>query len=56
MLQNIDEISPYPRQLLMVFLQAAMNSPELNVPKKTRIEDLCQKIVNVWTEGGNEGS
>lgn len=49
MLQNIDEISPYPRQLLMVFLQAAQNSPELNNTKKVLIESLCQKIVGTWT-------
>ena len=49
MLQNIDEISPYPRQLLVVFLQSAMNSPELNQTKKTIIENLCQQIVKTWT-------
>lgn len=56
MLKDVDMIPPYERQLLFIFLQSAMNSPELNVPKKTRIEDLCQKIVAVWTEGGNESS
>lgn len=56
MLQNVDSIPPYPRQLLLVFLQSAMNSPDINVPKKILIEDLCQKIVAVWTESGNEGS
>ena len=49
MLKDVDEISPYPRQLLLVFLQAAQNSPELNNTKKILIEDLCQKIVKAWT-------
>ena len=48
MLTNIDEISPYPRQLLMVFLQSAMNSPELNTTKRVIIENLCQQIVKTW--------
>lgn len=34
-------MSPYPRQLLLVFLQSVMNSPDINVLKKTKIEDLC---------------
>ena len=49
MLQNVESMSPYPRQLLLVFLQSAMNSPELNQTKKVLIEDLCQKIVGAWT-------
>lgn len=48
MLQNVDEMPPYPRQLLQVFLQGAMNSPELNQTKKTVIENLCQQIVKTW--------
>lgn len=48
MLQNVESMSPYPRQLLLVFLQSAMNSPELNQTKKVLIEDLCQKIVGTW--------
>lgn len=48
MLQNVESMSPYPRQLLLVFLQSAMNSPELNNTKKVLIEDLCQKIVGTW--------
>ena len=41
MLQNVDSIPPYPRQLLLVFLQSVVNSPELNQTKKTVIESLC---------------
>lgn len=49
MLINVESMSPYPRQLLLVFLQAAQNSPELNNTKKILIEDLCQKIAQAWT-------
>lgn len=49
MLTNVDSIPPYPRQLLQVFLQSVINSPDINVPKKTKIEDLCQQIVGTWT-------
>lgn len=41
MLTNVDSIPPYPRQLLLIFLQSVINSPDINVPKKTKIEDLC---------------
>lgn len=49
MLINVEAISPYPRQLLLVFLQSVVNSPELNQTKKTVIENLCQQIVKTWT-------
>lgn len=48
MLTNVDSVPPYPRQLLLVFLQSVVNSPELNNTKKVLIEDLCQRIVGTW--------
>lgn len=49
MLANVDKIDPYERQLLLVFKQAAENSPWLNETKKRIIERKLQEIVDVWT-------
>lgn len=50
MLANIDEMDPYERQLLLVFRQAAENSPRLNETQKRVIERKLQEIVDVWTK------
>lgn len=50
MLANVDKMDPYERQLLLVFGQAAENSPWLNETKKRVIERKLQEIVDVWTK------
>ena len=49
MLSNVDKIDAYERQMLLVFMQAVLNSPWLNETKKRVIERLLQQVVDVWT-------
>ena len=48
MLQNVDKIQSYERQMLLVLKQAAENSPYLNNTQKECIERKLQEVVNVW--------
>lgn len=49
LLANANKIEPYQRQLLLVFKQAAENSPDLNETQKLAIERHLQEVVNIWT-------
>lgn len=48
MLQNVDEIDPYERQLLLVAMMQLENSPRLNETQKRIIEQKFQEIVDVY--------
>lgn len=48
MLIGVESISPYERQMLLIFKITVENSPHLNEEQKTRIETKLQEIVNVW--------
>lgn len=50
MLHGADKIDPWERQLLLVFKQAAENSPWLNQTQKLAIETRIQEIVDIWTK------
>jgi len=54
MLIGVGSISPYERQMLLIFNMVVENSPQLNVEQKTRIETKLQEIVNVWTNKESE--
>ena len=41
MLYSSENMDPYARQLLRIFLESAKNSPELTVSQKIIVEDLC---------------
>lgn len=51
MLVGVDKISPYERQLLLVFKQAVERSYDLDVGQKNYIEQKLQEIVSKWTNG-----
>ena len=53
MLTDLDKMSPYERQLLWIFGQAAKNSHELTVFQKEVIENRLQDIVDVWIKPRN---
>lgn len=50
MLIGVDEMAPYPRQLLLVFKWAMDNSHELTPLQKERITDRLQQVVQIWTK------
>ena len=56
MLAHVDKMDPYERQLLLVFKQAADNSPFLDNTQKTAVERLLQEVVDVWTGQCKEGA